>query len=155
MTNYHLAQVNIARMRTPLNDPIMQGFVSQLDTINALAEASQGFIWRLATPAGDATSLRVFPDEWLIINMSVWESIESLWNFTYEVQHAGVMAGRKQWFEKLDYPYLALWWIPVGTEPTLEDAKARLEHLRDHGATNYAFTFKQRFAAGDGASTER
>jgi hypothetical protein len=150
MTSYHIAQVNIARLAAPLDDPRIQGFVSQLATINALADDAQGFVWRLTTPAGDATSMRVFPDERLIINMSVWRSIESLWNFTYKAQHVGVMASRQQWFEKIDIPHLAMWWIPAGTEPSLEDAKVRLEHLRLHGATPFAFTFKERFPAGEG-----
>ena len=141
----HIAQFNIGRMRAPLTDPLMQGFVSQLVTINQLAEEAAGFVWRLQTPAGDATSIRIYDDDWLIVNMSVWESIEALWDFTYKTQHAQVLSHRKEWFERLDAPILVLWWIAEGETITAEDGKTRLEHLRQHGPTPQAFTFKVRF----------
>jgi hypothetical protein len=148
MTNFHIAQVNIASMLQPLDDPSMQGFVEALAPINALAESSPGFVWRLTTPAGDASTLRVFPDPRIIINMTVWDSIESLWDFVYKAQHTPVMGQRGKWFERMKSSHMAMWWVEAGTIPSLEDAKERLEHIDLHGPTAYAFTFKQRFPAG-------
>lgn len=145
MPLYHLAQLNIARMLAPLEDPIMADFVANLAPINALAESSPGFIWRLATPAGDATQIRVFEDNFLIVNMSLWESIDALYQYAYFSDHADVYRRRTDWFSKLDKPHMVLWWVPAGEFPTLEDAKAKLEYIRQHGATPKAFTFKQRF----------
>ncbi len=143
--HYHIAQANIGRMFAPPDDPIMFGFTSQLNRINALAEAAPGFVWRLADSTGDATSIRIYDDPLIIINMSVWESVDLLFNFTYKQQHTEMIRGRREWFESLDVPHMALWWIPAGTVPVAQDVKERLDHLRDHGPTPYAFTFKVRF----------
>lgn len=145
-TLYHLAQINIGRIRAPLTDPIMLGFVSQLDAINALADQSPGFVWRLQTPEGNATAINVYPDERLLINMSVWTSLEALQQYTYKSQHAGVFRQRRDWFEPATQPYLALWWIPVGHIPTPAEGKERVELLTHLGPTPQAFTFKQSFA---------
>ncbi len=144
---YHLAQINIARMLAPLDDPRMAGFVDQLEPLNALADASPGFVWRLQDEAGDATSIRVFDDDRILLNMSVWESLETLQDYVYQSTHLAPLRERKQWFEVPDAPHLALWWIPAGHIPTPQEAKARLEHLRRHGPTPQAFTFKQAFPA--------
>ena len=146
MTQYHLAQINIARMRAPLEDPIMQAFVAGLEPINALADAAPGFVWRLQDGSGDATSLRPFPDDYLIVNMSVWDSVESLRHFIYKSAHVDYVRQRKLWFEKLDQPIYALWWLPAGQIPTVEDGKTRLEHLIEHGDTPAAFTFGKIFS---------
>jgi hypothetical protein len=144
---HHLAQINIARMRAPLNAPIMKGFVDQLVEVNQTAEASPGFVWRLKSEEGDATSIRAYEDELILVNMSVWESIESLREFTYRSHHAGMFRDRQQWFERSDGAQLALWWIPVGHIPTVEEGKGRLALLGKLGPTQEAFTFKQSFAA--------
>ena len=144
---YHLAQINIATILAPLDAPIMAGFVEQLEPLNALADASPGFIWRLQDEAGDATSIRVFEDECILLNMSVWESMEALRDYVYRSAHLGLLRDRKQWFEVPSEPHLALWWIPAGSLPTPQEAKARLEHLRRHGPTPEAFTFKHAFPA--------
>ena len=123
----------------------MAGFVAALEPINALADAAPGFVWRLQDDSGDATSIRVFDDELMLINMSVWESIEPLGDFVYRSEHTAVMRRRKQWFETMRL-YLALWWVPPGYRRTTVEAQARLEHLRLHGPTPHAFTFKRRFA---------
>ncbi len=148
---YHLAQVNVARMVAPLSDPIMAGFVAKLDEVNALADRSPGFIWRFQTPEGNATALRAYEDERIIFNMSVWASLEDLTHYVYAMEstHRHVMKQRRQWFERFDGPYMALWWVPEGHIPTVEEAKARLEHLATHGETAYAFTFKRPFPAPD------
>lgn len=148
---YHLAQLNIGRMLAPLDDPIMEGFVAKLDEVNALADNSPGFIWRLQTPEGNATDLRPYDDDLILVNMSVWASLEDLSSYVYamESEHRPVMKQRRRWFQKFDGPYMALWWIPEGHIPTVEEAKERLEHLRTHGATAYAFSFKEPFPAPD------
>jgi hypothetical protein len=144
--SYHLAQVNIARARAPMDDPLMRGFVELLDPINALAERSPGFVWRLEE-YGDATAIKVFDDEMIIINMSVWESLEALRSFVYSGDHVALLRSRKDWFERIDSPMLALWWIPAGTVPTTDDAKQALRILTERGPTAAAFTFTRPFAA--------
>jgi hypothetical protein len=145
MTDNHIAQVNIAPMLAPLDDPIMADFVANLDPINALADAAPGFVWRLKSDEGNATAIRVFENDMIIINMSVWESIDALYQYTYFTDHAGIFRRRAEWFTRLGKPSFALWHIPAGSEPTAQDARARLEFLQAHGPTPYAFTFKQRF----------
>lgn len=143
--SYHLAQINIGRILAPIDDPLMAEFVAQLPTINALADSTPGFVWRLQTESGDATSIKVYGDDRIIVNMSVWESVESLREYAYRSKHTGVLKYRTKWFEKFDGPYMALWWIPAGHIPTLEEGKARLEYLREHGDSAYAFSFKNVF----------
>lgn len=152
---YHLAQVNIARMRAPLNDPLMVDFVAQLQTINAIADASSGFVWRLESEGGDATSIRAFEDERILVNLSVWESIEALSNYVYRSQHGAAMHARRRWFEKSSQPTLALWWVVAGHIPTLEEAKERLDHLRQQGSTTYAFSFAKPFPCPKQGSTAK
>jgi hypothetical protein len=145
MKKLHVAQVNIARMRAPLEDPMMRGFVERLDEINALADGSPGFVWRLQTDAGNATYLRPYDDEWIIINLSIWETIEDLRNFVYGGNHADVLRQRRDWFEKLQTPVVALWWIPAGHIPSIDEAKKRLAHLQERGPTPFAFSFRELF----------
>jgi hypothetical protein len=149
VTRYHLAQVNIGRVRAPLDDPIMEGFRTQLDPINALADRTPGFVWRLQTDAGNAMDIRPFEDERMAINMSVWESLEALQQFVYKSAHVGTLRDRQQWFEPIEGPILALWWVPAGHIPSLDEAKMRLDHLKTHGPTSYAFTFRRAFPAPD------
>ena len=145
--NYHLAQVNIGRVKAPLDSPQMAAFVEQLEPINALVDAAPGFVWRLQAESGDATSYRVLDDEWMLINMSLWAGIEPLGDFVYRSEHTGVMRQRRQWFEALDDAYMALWWVPAGHIPTVAEAEERILHLRAHGPAPFAFTFRQPFAA--------
>jgi len=147
MTPHHLAQANWARRIAPLEDPIMRGFVEQLDEINALADASPGFVWRLQTEDGNATDIRVFGDEELIFNMSVWESPEALRAFVYKSGHSQLLRDRGQWFHTPDRTPLVLWWIRAGSLPTLEDAEAKFTHLWEHGPTQEAFSFRESFPA--------
>ncbi|QBD83618.1 DUF3291 domain-containing protein [Ktedonosporobacter rubrisoli] len=144
---YWLAQVNIGRMLAPLSDPVMAGFVAKLDEINTLADNSEGFIWRLQTPEGNATSLRHFEDELILVNLSVWTDLATYANFVYKSQHRQLIQQRRQWFQKFEGPYTAIWWIPREHTPDVKEAKERLEHLRIHGETPYAFTFKKTFPA--------
>ncbi len=141
----HLAQINIGRMKAPLDDPSMHGFMSRLDELNELAERSEGFVWRLQGADGNNTYLRPYEDERIIVNMSVWASVEQLRAYTYGTMHAELLKQRRDWFEKFDGVFLALWWIPVGHIPTIGEAKARLASLGEHGPTPFAFTFKTPF----------
>jgi hypothetical protein len=147
MSAYHLAQLNIARMLAPIDDPIMAEFVAQLGPVNALADQAPGFVWRLQSESGDATSIKVYDDDLIIVNLTVWESPEYLREFVYKSDHSGVLRDRKRWFEKFEGPYYALWWIPAGQLPSTEDARQRLDHLRQHGDSAYAFSFKHLFPA--------
>jgi hypothetical protein len=152
---YHLAQVNIARMLAPLTDAQMAGFVARLDEINAIADGSPGFVWRLQTAEGNATALRPFDDDLILVNMSVWASLSDLLAFVYKSPHRQVLQQRSQWFERFDGPYQALWWIPAGHIPGVEEAKERLAYLGVHGETPFAFTFKKSFPAPEAAHDER
>ena len=152
MARFHLAQVNIGRTRASLEDAIMEGFRAQLDPINALADRSPGFVWRLQTEDGNAMAIRPFADERMAINMSVWESLETLQQFVYQSAHVGPLRDRKQWFEPIEGPILVLWWIPTGHVPTVAEALERLQHLKQHGPSPDAFTFRTPFPPPDGQS---
>ena len=142
---FELAQVNVGRLLAPVESPLIADFMAALDAINALADASPGFIWRLQTEEGNATSIQSFDDELIILNMSVWESLEALRAFTYTSAHAAVISRRREWFAKYATAHLALWWIPAGHRPTIEDAKGRLAALDRDGPTPFAFTFRESF----------
>jgi hypothetical protein len=150
VARFHLAQVNIGRLRAPLDDPIMEGFRSQLDPINALADRSPGFVWRLQTEDGNATAIRPFEDERIAINMSVWESLEALQQFVYRSAHVAPLRQRNQWFESIADPILALWWVPAGHVPTVAEALERLRQLKERGPSPDAFTFRTPFPSPDG-----
>ena len=143
MKNQHLAQLNIARMLSEdINDPLMADFVAQLDEVNTIAEQSAGFIWRLKDEENNATSFRPFDDNRVIVNLSVWENIEALKNFAYTGRHVQVFRNRRAWFEKAIEAMVVLWHIDEGHTPSVQEAKERLEHLREHGATDFAFDFR-------------
>lgn len=146
-SNWHLAQYNIARLLAPLDSPQLSDFVANLDRINRVGDRSPGFVWRHQTEEGNSTSIRVRDDPWIIINFSVWEDADSLFQYTYRSDHAEVLRRRKEWFEPHEGHYLVLWWVPQGHEPTVEEAEERLVHLEAHGPSAHAFTLKQRFPA--------
>jgi len=149
MLVWHIAQLNVGTTVASLESPELADFVAALDGINAVAEASPGFIWRLKSDSGNATGIRVTDDPNFIVNMSVWDSIDALFAFVYRSAHTNVMARRHDWFSRPNEAYQVLWWVPAGYEPTVEQALARLEHLRRHGSTAHAFTFKERYPAPD------
>ena len=149
---YQLAQVNIACMLAPLTDPLMAEFVAQLDAINALADSSPGFLWRLQTPEGNATALRPYEDDLILVNLSLWASLTDLSAFVYKSRHRAVMQQRRQWFQRFDGPFVALWWVPRGHIPSVEQARERLSILHAHGETPYAFSFKKAYPAPEEAS---
>jgi hypothetical protein len=157
-TDYVLAQVNIGRLVAPLDSEQLAGFVASLDRVNAVADTAPGFIWRLQTEEGNATSVRVFEDDaegadgGILVNMSVWESVEALGTYVYGDAHLGVLRRRREWFEKMADAYAALWWIERHHIPTTAEAEDRLRHLRKHGPTPYAFTLRAHFPPpGSGA----
>jgi len=148
ITSFHLAQLNIAKMKYPAEATEMADFMNNLDRFNALADESPGFIWRLQTEEGDATGIDFFgPD--ILVNMSIWKDSKSLHEYVYRTAHAQIMSRRKEWFERFEDSYTVLWWIPAGEIPSLDEANEKLELLRALGPTAAAFTFKQTFTAPD------
>ena len=143
----HLAQVNIAVPVAPLTTAQLAGFVENLEPVNALADAAPGFVWRLQTEDGDATAVRGFGDDRVIVNLTVWTSLEALGAFVYSGRHREILARRREWFVPLKEAVTALWWVPEGSVPTVADAEERLAHLRANGPTEYAFTFRRPFPA--------
>jgi Domain of unknown function (DUF3291) len=139
----HLAQVNISRARGPLDGPLLRDFVDLLAAMNALADASPGFVWRLKSDDGNAIS--GFDDPLIVVNLSVWTGVDALFAYAYSSSHRFALRQRRAWFEPPDGPSLALWWIEAGSTVTLDEARRRLEHLRLHGPGPHAFTFKARF----------
>ena len=144
---YHLAQYNIARLAAPLDSAQLADFMAALDPLNGLADRSPGFVWRHQTEEGNSTSIRVRDDPMIIINFSVWESVEALFEYAYHSDHVQIFRRRREFFHEFGSPYAVLWWVPVGHEPSVEEAEERLDHLREHGPTERAFTFKARFPA--------
>ena len=145
MDGYHLAQINIAQARAEMDTEEMSGFVARLEEINALADMSPGFIWRLQSEGGDATAIRVFDDPLLLVNMSVWRDIDSLKNYVYRSAHVDLIRDRDAWFHKIPIAHQALWWIPAGHIPSVEEGKEKLDHLETHGPSATAFTFAKPF----------
>ena len=144
---YELAQVNIGRLKAPLDSAQLKPFADGLAPVNAVADASDGFVWRLQDDTGDATDFRVF-DEWTLVNMSVWRDTNALTAFMYQGQHRELLARRREFFERLEEAVTTLWWVPAGHRPTVEEAETRLLHLRAHGPTEYAFTLRTSFPPG-------
>jgi Domain of unknown function (DUF3291) len=152
---YVVAQVNIGRPVAPLDSPRLADFVAGLDPVNAVADSAPGFVWRMQTEDGNATAVRGFEQDadgaggGILINMSVWESVEALAAYAYGDAHLAVLRRRREWFERMKDAYAALWWIPRGHIPTVQEAEDRVSHLRDRGPTPYAFTLKVHFPPPD------
>ncbi len=142
----HLAQVNIAKLTHPIDHPAIAEFKDNLDYINELAESSKGFVWRFEEEVQDNQVIQVYDDPLIIFNMSVWEDIESLKNYVYRSEHLDFFIKRKNWFQKLDQPHMALWWIVEGHIPTVNEAKSKLSMLGQAGDSSEAFTFKKVFS---------
>ncbi len=148
MAKHDLAQLNIAVMKEPLDSPTMADFVANLDRINALAEQSPGFVWRLRGEGNDATDYRPLDDKTLV-NMSTWRDVEALHHYVFKTAHIEIMRRRHEWFERMREAHTVLWWVPSGHRPTLAEAIERLEHLRAHGPSEHAFTFRDAHAPPD------
>jgi heme-degrading monooxygenase HmoA len=155
MNRWHIAQMNVGTTVYPLEDPRIAEFVARLDEINALADASPGFVWRLQSASGNAIDIKTSDDPNFIVNMSVWTNAEALRDFVYKSSHRLVMAKRREWFARPSTAYMVLWWIVAGTIPTVDEGSARLAHLGAHGPSPYAFTFKDKFPPpGEAGPTE-
>jgi hypothetical protein len=154
MSAYELAQLNIGVIKGPMDSPVMADFAANLERINAVADASPGFVWRLQTEAGDATAIRPFDDPNLLVNMSVWLDVESLNRYVYSSAHVEIMRRRREFFERMDAAFLVLWWVPRGHRPTVDEAMARLELLRTQGPGAVAFTFRHAFPPPDAAPAQ-
>ncbi len=140
----HVAQLNVARLLAPIESPTLSGFVRRLDEVNAVADAAPGFVWRLQSDSGNATDIRPWGDD-VIVNMSVWESVDALRTYVYGPEHAAVLRRRREWFSVLGAPHLVLWWVPVGHQPDLAEARERLDLLERDGPSAEAFTLRQPF----------
>jgi hypothetical protein len=152
MTGFHLAQINVGRLRAHIDHPMIAGFKDNLDRINALADGMPGFVWRLVGEGNNATDLQPRPDDPLFaVNMSVWTDMDALAGFVYRSAHVEIMRRRREWFELMEV-YQALWWVPVGHTPTVEEGLTTLTTLERLGPTAEAFTFKIPFPAPDGQS---
>jgi len=149
MSVYELAQLNIGIAKGPMDGPVMADFAANLDRINALADRSPGFVWRLQTEEGNATSIHAFDDENMLLNMSVWRDLESLSAFVYRSAHTEIMRRRREWFDPMSDVYVVLWWVPKGHRPGIAEAVARLDALRRDGPNAEAFTFRHAYPAPD------
>jgi hypothetical protein len=149
--SWQLAQINVGKIAgININDPLMQSFVAQLDEVNSIAEASEGFVWRLKDEQNNATAFNPYGDDRIIINLSVWETLEALLAFVYKGRHAESLKNRKEWFVNFGQPTTACWYIPTGHHPSIEEAVERLAHLQQHGPTQYAFDFRKKFSTPQG-----
>jgi hypothetical protein len=148
--DYHLAQINIGRLVAPIDDPRIAEFVAQLAPINALAERSPGFVWRLQSDSGNATDIPFNDDPFVMVNMSVWESLAALRDYVYRSQHMQVLRDRARWFEKMDKPHYCLWWIAARHIPTVAEGRERIEYYQLHGSTPHAFWFSKLFPQPEG-----
>lgn len=156
---YELAQVNVARLAAPLDDPQLSDFVAALDPVNAVADAAPGFVWRLQTEDGNATAIQAFVwdaagSSGVIVNMSVWTDVEHLAAFVYGEMHRQVLRRRREWFEPMKEAFTACWWVPTGRRPTTEDAEDRVRRLRTHGPTPRAFTLREHYPPPDAVRAE-
>ncbi len=142
-------------MLAPLDSPVMADFVNNLNRINALAESSEGFIWRLKDDANNATSIKIYNDDFLIVNMSVWKDIDRLFRFAYQTQHFEIFKRRNEWFEQMKEMHMALWYVEENHKPTTIEAEERLDYLRANGDTPFAFTFKKRFSVEEALSFQK
>ena len=140
-----LAQLNIALAKYALDAPEIKDFVDNLDLVNGIAESSEGFVWRLKDESGDATNIKAFDDPNMIVNMSVWDSVDSLKNFMFRTHHRDFMRRKNEWFHRLAEDTYVLWWVEDDHIPSLDEAIERLDHLREVGDTPCAFTFKTNF----------
>lgn len=144
MSVYELAQINVAYLKAPLDSPELRDFVDNLARLNAMADAADGFRWRLQTEEGDASGLRPMGPE-VLINVSVWRDLDALMDYAFRSEHAEFIRRRREWFVRTDRAYAALWWVPQGHRPDASEAVAALMHLQTHGPSPRAFTFKDRY----------
>jgi len=143
-SGWHLAELNVALLRQPLDHPDTAEFVDALDAVNALADSSPGFVWRLVDESGQSSSyVRAADDPLLIVNLSVWETPQQLHDFVFQTAHTPFLRRRREWFERMAEAFLVCWWVPVGHRPSVDEALDRLDRLRRHGVGDDAFTLRQ------------
>ncbi len=148
MPGYHIAEINIAKMKgVNINDPIMKEFADNLDEVNRIAEKSEGFVWRLKDDNNNATNFNPYNDVQIIINVSVWTSIETLEQFMYRTFHSEFLRRRKEWFITYGTAHTAMWWVPQGHIPSLQEAVEKLDYLQQHGPSPLSFDLKNKFPA--------
>src|SRR5438477_1008897 len=140
---FHLAQINIGRLIAPMDDPRIADYIAHLAPVNALADAAPGFVWRLQSAYGNAMDISYNGDPAINVNMSVWESVETLREYVYKSNHVQVLRDRAKWFEKMNKPFACLWWVRAGHVPTVAEGRQRLEHYQTPGPTRYSFWFSQ------------
>jgi hypothetical protein len=146
----HIAEINVGRLLYPVDDPRVAEFIDNLDAINALAEASPGFVWRLKDEgSNNATSISAYEDPTILVNMSVWQTPEALHEYVYKTMHRRFLQRRKEWFQLFGAQYVALWWVAEGHTPTVNEGQRRLAHLQTFGPTAHAFTFRALFPPSD------
>lgn len=143
----HLAELNIGRLLHPLDDPRMADFADNLDRVNGIADRSEGFVWRLKSDSGNATSIQAFDDPRIIINISLWESVDALEKYVWQTVHKRFYGRRHEWFDRFEGPYFVMWWVPLGHRPTVEEALERLQSLKDNGPSDFAFGWESLPAA--------
>lgn len=144
---YHLAQLNLARLKAPKGDPLTEEFFNAIPAINTLAEAQPGFVWRLVGEVKDHTDVPFFLDPHLVVNISLWKDVESFRHFVYKSGHVQYIKRKKEWFQPFDGPFAVLWWVEAGEIPTLAQAKEKLELLKQDGPTQQAFDLHNLFQA--------
>jgi len=139
---YHIAAYNIARSKFPMNDPRMDGFNDALDQVNAEAESSKGFVWRLQDDSGNATNINIYDDPHMLVNLSLWESVEDLKAYIYNGDHLAIFQRKKEWFQTMKEAHMVLWWVKQGNLPRAEEAKKKLEYFIQNGPSQEAFGFR-------------
>ena len=149
---FQIAQLNIGRLVAATDSPVVAEFMNALDQVNAIADASPGFVWRFQTADGNATAERPFADDSILVNFSTWTSVDALADYVYRSAHAPFLRRRREWFERMDEIYSVLWWVPAGHRPSVQEAIERLDRLRSSGPTPYAFTFRHPFGPDDAAA---
>ncbi|WP_164157306.1 DUF3291 domain-containing protein [Sandarakinorhabdus rubra] len=147
MSRWQLAQINVARLVAPKGDPRVQSFFDQIEGVNAVADGAEGFVWRMQDDSGNATGINPTPDLTLLVNISVWRDIDCLYDFVYRTVHREPLGQRRDWFVPFEGAFQALWWVPAGHRPSVDEGLGRLWMLDRYGPTAAAFGFKTRFPA--------
>lgn len=155
--NFELAQVNVSRLLAPLDSTLLAPFVAALDEVNAEGDRTPGFVWRLQTETGNATDVEGFGwdiagSHGVIVNLTTWTNTQSLSDFIFSGTHLAIMRRRRDWFYPVVEATTALWWVPTGTRPTVDEAEDRVRHLRQHGPTKHAFNLRRHYPAPDAAA---
>ena len=145
MSGWHLAQFNVATAKFDDDDPRLAEFIDNLDRINTLGDESPGAVWRFQSESGNSVDVKAYDDPRILLNLTVWEDVKSLWDYVYKTDHVEFLRRRTEWFEVESHAMLVMWWVPAGHNPTPAEGVERLEHLREHGPSPYAFSFRDNY----------